>query len=269
MSVRTSAMLLAIALGLSACGGDDGGPAGGGGAGASDPAFTQASLPCAPGTMASCACLGGGTGIQSCLPGGQGYGTCTGCPPGPAAGDSSAAGRAAPAAELDAGAGDATVMTMDAGSAADDGDTPADAGADGAVERLGIAPRGTAPGISCGVGLPVLCELQTQKCCARSLRTDSCIGAADSCECDLPDCTVMEAHCDGPEDCPDGQVCCGTLAGSTGYSRFECASSCDYDGTQRIACHQDDPQCPAGRSCENSQLLTNLQVCIDPATIQQ
>jgi hypothetical protein len=79
----------------------------------------------------------------------------------------------------------------------------------------------------------------------------------------------MEAFCDGPEDCADGEVCCGTLVGGSRYDRFVCAASCDYAGTQRIACHQDAPACPGNNECANSQLLTNVQVCIDPATIRQ
>jgi hypothetical protein len=98
--------------------------------------------------------------------------------------------------------------------------------------------------------------------------TDTCIGVSEACDCPLAGCSVMTAVCDGPEDCPEGQQCCGTLSGSS-YSAFACAASCDYRGTQRIACHQGEETCPAGNVCANSQLLTNLQVCIDPATIEQ
>ena len=87
----------------------------------------------------------------------------------------------------------------------------------------------------------------------------------------LEGCTVMEARCDGPEDCPSGQVCCGTLAGnSAAYRTFTCAAQCQSTG-------QPARRLPRGRAasaraaciCANSQLLTNVQVCIDPATIEQ
>jgi hypothetical protein len=104
----------------------------------------------------------------------------------------------------------------------------------------------------------------------RSLQTDSCIAADAACDCPLDGCTTMEARCDGPEDCADGQVCCGTLANNgMGYQAFVCASSCMANGNQRVACHGEETPCPSGLICANSQLLTNVQVCIDPASIDQ
>jgi hypothetical protein len=102
------------------------------------------------------------------------------------------------------------------------------------------------------------------------LETDTCIGADEQCSCGLGNCETMEAFCDGPEDCGDGEVCCGTLSQSgSGYDTFVCAASCQSSGNQRVACHEQDPKCTGGDICANSQLLTNVQVCIDPATIQQ
>lgn len=139
---------------------------------------------------------------------------------------------------------------------------------------LGVAPEGEAEGVSCGVGLPVLCELGREQCCIRSLSTDSCIDAGAACTCQEPGCEVTSARCDGPEDCPSGQVCCGEIVGGSSYSNFACATSCADTGfltARRVACHMDeaDDQCPAGTVCSNSQFLTNLQVCIDPSTISQ
>ena len=126
------------------------------------------------------------------------------------------------------------------------------------------------PGTSCGVGLPSLCAQGSEKCCTRSLEADTCIATDAECTCALQGCTVMEAFCDGPEDCADGEVCCGTLAQSgAGYDSFVCATQCMSTGNQRVACHADETECPAGDICANSQLLTNVQVCIDPATIEQ
>jgi hypothetical protein len=40
------------------------------------------------------------------------------------------------------------------------------------------------------------------------------------------DCTaIIDVVCDGPEDCPNGEMCCGHYGGS--YDRFICASTCD------------------------------------------
>ena len=52
-------------------------------------------------------------------------------------------------------------------------------------------------------------------------------------------------------------------------SEFTCATACDHSGSQRIACHIGEDTCPAQTICANSQLLANVQVCIDPATIEQ
>jgi hypothetical protein len=208
-------------------------------------------------------------GMQTCAPTGDGYTACMGCPPPPAAGQSGGA----------AGAGAGTIAGTTAGTMA--GTTAGMAGAmagtagndaDASVsEGDGGEPLPAAdvePGVSCGVGLVVQCEQDTQKCCARSLEPDTCIDASSECSCGLQGCSTLQAYCDGPEDCPDGQVCCGTLAGNS-YNEFRCAASCDSRGTQRIACHQQEPKCEGNLVCANSQLLTNVQVCIDPATIQQ
>jgi len=41
-----------------------------------------------------------------------------------------------------------------------------------------------------------------------------------------PEClSVAEAICDGPEDCPGGQMCCVAFDGQ-GYSQFSCEDSC-------------------------------------------
>lgn len=139
-----------------------------------------------------------------------------------------------------------------------------------------LSEQAAAVGTRCGVGLPVPCALGTEKCCVRSLATDSCMDASAPCTCAASGCTTLEMSCDGPEDCDQGQVCCGTLQDSSSpeysleanrYTEFSCQASCDYAGSQRIACHSVDPECPVGTLCANSQLLSNVQICIDPATI--
>jgi hypothetical protein len=259
-----------------ACGGDDGG--GGGGASSAQ------ALRCTIGEVRVCPCTGGGMGTQTCSMLGDSFGACTGCPApvagqagagsagvGGASGASSAGASGAAAGGSGAGAGAAGQAGAGQAGTGLDGGT-SDAGADGDVDASTepSGQAGTQPGVSCGVGLPALCELETEKCCTRSLGTDTCIAASATCDCDISGCEVMEVHCDGPEDCPSGQVCCGTLAGSgAAYQDFSCAAQCQATGNQRVACHQDDPVCPSSLQCANSQLLTNIQVCIDPATIMQ
>lgn len=263
-------VLLVAALLVAACGSDDdvGAVVTG----------TQA-LGCSPGTQQVCACLGGATGMQRCNVAGTAYGACEGCPApvappapvNPAEPATPTGGVAAPPAmpapvpPPPPSAPEPTMMPT----------TPPTAGAPGAGTPPQAGGEDPLPvfeedleGPSCGVGLPKPCRLGSEICCVRSLAVDTCIPAGQSCTCDLPDCDVIDVACDGPEDCDAGQVCCGTLFGAS-YRSFACAANCDYRTTQRIACHQENDECPAGNVCSNSQLLTNIQVCIDPATIEQ
>lgn len=209
-----------------------------------------ASTPCAPNAVVMCPCVGGGMGTQTCNADGKSYAPCMGCPP------AGAAGTAAPMMPApDAGA----MATPDA--AADAASNPGTG--DGAVVG-GVAEVG----ISCGVGLPVLCEVGSELCCVRSLATDTCV-AAGACNCNVQGCDTLEVNCDGPEDCAAGEVCCGTLGGGSTYTSFACVTTCDSMGSQRQACHVGIDECPGNNVCANSQLLTNVQVCIDPMTIEQ
>jgi hypothetical protein len=77
-------------------------------------------------------------------------------------------------------------------------------------------------------------------------------GTAQACTYDPNNiCTsLLEVPCDGPEDCPSGQRCCGTYGGA-GYSRIECLASCAATGdggpggTVLEICHP-------GATCEDS-----------------
>ena len=232
------------------------------------PGVQTTALSCMAGTPRACPCATAGTGTQLCNATGNGYGACNGCPPAPVA--PPAAGSTAPAPTVIPDAGKPAAPT--AGTSApipDAGSAKPDAGlADSGSEA---DPQiGAVRGVSCGVGLPALCEIGKQKCCVRSLQTDTCIDESASCSCELQGCTVMQTHCDGPEDCENGQLCCGTLAqNGNGYDDFVCAAQCQATGQQRVACHDQDDKCPSGLVCANSQLLTNVQICIDPSTIEQ
>ena len=214
---------------------------------------------CSTGEMRECACLGAGVGVQVCNAAG-GFDPCVGCvPPGAISGSG----------------GSGPTPVAGTGTGTDTGGTSPVANTGGGAASVPDAGEfttdvGSAPGTSCGEALPGLCALGTEKCCVRSLKTDNCIAVAETCDCDLPDCTVMEATCDGPEDCTNGEVCCGTLNGfGGGYTSFRCAATCVFNQPQREACHEDATTCPPALVCSHSQLLSNVQVCIDPASIQQ
>jgi hypothetical protein len=253
-AARCRCARIALALLIGAC-------SGGEPAGRQDQ--RSAALMCAPGTARPCPCAGTNMsmGTQSCDATGRSYSACIGCPALSARPLPPTAGGATPSI---AGAGGGAAPTTDAGAAGND----AAAQSDGSNPTLDQG--GAVPGTSCGVGLPALCAPGREKCCVRSLAADTCIAADAACDCELDGCTVMEAYCDGPEDCAAGEVCCGTLASdSSGYESFACATQCQSTGNQRAACHVDESECPSSYICANSQLLTNVQVCIDPASIEQ
>ena len=213
-------------------------------------------------------------GTQTCSAMGNDYGPCMGCPahnvsPMGGAGGSGGTGTRGAAGAM-AGMMAGTSGGAGAGGTGAAGGAP-DGGMQNELDGSEPLPAGdVAPGVSCGVGLVTQCAQDTEKCCVRSLETDTCIPSGETCSCGLANCDTMEALCDGPEDCGSGEVCCGTLSQSgAGYDRFECAATCQSTGNQRIACHEQDSKCTGGDICANSQLLTNVQVCIDPATIQQ
>jgi hypothetical protein len=189
-------------------------------------------LPCKPFETRECPCIDGSSGTQTCSRSGLSFGSCRGC-------------------EVRSADGGVSFATLDDGSALDS--------------------RNAQPGIVCGVGLPLLCQPQSEKCCTRSLSVDTCIADDAQCACDLPDCDVVEIRCDGPEDCAEGQVCCGTLviedSGGAHYSGFSCAAQCTAQ--QNLACHEHGQVCPSGLLCADSQLIPNVQICVDPASLQQ
>lgn len=192
----------------------------------------DAEPPCMPFEARACPCVGGGTGMQTCSRSGRAFGACHGC-------------------NADLADGGAWLATQDDGSAFD--------------------PLSPQAGSVCGVGLPVLCEPQRQKCCARSLSVDTCVADDEPCTCNFESCEVVEVHCDGPEDCAQGEVCCGTLeyedGGGAHYTAFSCAAQCGKQ--QNLACHEHGQLCPSGLLCTDSQLIPNVQICVDPVSADQ
>ncbi len=72
-----------------------------------------------------------------------------------------------------------------------------------------------------------------------------------------PQCAPYPARCDGPEDCPTGQVCCASAEWAREYGVYaatECSSQRNcLDRFARIACHA-DADCPSGAPCNDATL---------------
>jgi hypothetical protein len=87
----------------------------------------------------------------------------------------------------------------------------------------------------------------------------NCIDSSSQCTCSGTGCaSTTTVECDGPADCPQGQVCCGTVAGNS-YSQVKCASSCGT-GQYEICKTTDGIDCQQG-SCHQSTYLTGYHVC--------
>ena len=85
-----------------------------------------------------------------------------------------------------------------------------------------------APGCSCGSG---------QVCCVKLVNNRVSSGSCT----DLTACKGPALQCDGPEDCPSGQVCC--LVGTTGGGS-SCMNPTDCFGAQDV------PFCRADSDCD-------------------
>ena len=92
------------------------------------------------------------------------------------------------------------------------------------------------------------------------LPTAACQCAAGS------NCNAFQAACDGPEDCPASQSCCGLLdATATFYTRLACQTSCLFANNQRQICHGNTDCRESGHICTTSTALpTNLMRCRPP-----
>ncbi len=67
------------------------------------------------------------------------------------------------------------------------------------------------------------------------------------------------AHCDGPEDCANGDVCCGTaqtLVIVPFYTSFDCVPAAACGSGRAIACHPQANTCPNGGRCLGTPTLS-------------
>lgn len=91
------------------------------------------------------------------------------------------------------------------------------------------------------------------------------LGDAGSSECS----STLGVECDGAEDCPGEQVCCGTYSqASFGYLSMVCADTCG-EMNQRELCHPGDTCADPEFVCRASQLLpfSFLSICAAPTNM--
>lgn len=81
---------------------------------------------------------------------------------------------------------------------------------------------------------------------------------------------LVGASCDGDEDCPGEQLCCGDYNQDLGaYTRIGCADSCSPQASQYKLCHPGE-SCPTpGRVCRRSSILPYdfMMICAGAANV--
>ncbi len=196
----------------------------------------------------------GGSGTGGTATGGSSTG-------GSSTGGSGTGGTGGTATGGTGGSGTGGTATGATGGAATGGAGGTATGATGGTATGGAGGTGTVS-ISCG---SATCSGPSQVCCASrdSLNQTThldCIGAGDSCTCTGIGCMHAKISCSGPTDCPTGQVCCGTING-TSYSSVSCASSCTGYNKVEICDPGDGIACPNNAQCRQSQILTGYHYC--------
>ncbi len=132
----------------------------------------------------------------------------------------------------------------------------------------GTAGTGGAGGATFSItcGNSTTCSGPSQACCVSrntgSQTQYSCIDSGSQCKCSGTYCLSAKLSCDGPSDCPSGQVCCATLVSpqSTRFRDFTCANSCNGSGQYEVCQANDGVNCPNGTQCRQSY-LSGYNVC--------
>ena len=196
---------------------------------------------------------------------------------GGAAGTGGSAGGDGGVADADAGGaggGGGSAGASGGGGAAGSGGGAGVGGSGGGGGAAGTGGAGGAGGgpvdpnagvMSCGTTSPKTCHLDAgEQCCVIDPGLDYCAPVGTQCECaGGPNActTLIPSVCDGPEDCPGGQLCCGNLD-NYGYFEIVCADACDPQ-TAREVCHPGGQPCAdPQQACGQSQYLpANLNRC--------
>lgn len=161
-----------------------------------------------------------------------------------------------------------------AGATTDAGDSTATGGSGGtATGGTGGSAGTTAVSISCGLINPATCT-NGEICCVIGPTSagnlpDYCSTAANcACPADAGSgCQSTVQTCDGPEDCPSGQICCGTRTGTSQltyfYTSITCATTCN--GTNEFEfCHMNTDggyQCANNTTTCQPSTLVGSDVC--------
>jgi hypothetical protein len=104
-------------------------------------------------------------------------------------------------------------------------------------------------------GAAATCDLATEMCCFVDPGFDGCEPRSAGCQCNGPGCVTTEIRCDGSEDCPGGETCCGLFDQmNQSYTELSCQPSCGGPNELEI-CHDGDPCQDPGYTCSNSQYL--------------
>jgi hypothetical protein len=119
---------------------------------------------------------------------------------------------------------------------------PTDGGLDGGLDA-GPLPDGCVtpytPGFALCSGQTAECNMQFQYCCSAGGTTDTCLPIGISGNCGA------RSNCDGPEDCPAGQVCWapGAYCVATACGAPSSDLTCSQYGGGSCFCHS-DADCP-------------------------
>lgn len=110
-----------------------------------------------------------------------------------------------------------------------------------AIASCSSGGSGGSPGTGSQAYSGVICEKVTcpQLCCPGGSCAPSSVGCGD-----------FFMACDGPEDCPAGQVCCIGIGAHYGSADCENPADCGQS-FQQVACHT-TADCPVG-TCQQSQ----------------
>lgn len=188
-----------------------------------------------PGTGGTDASLGGSAGTSGASSGG-GAGL---------AGNSGVAGQ------------DASVTGGSAGAGGEDAGKPDASGGNGGTNPVGTGACGE---MTCAfVADDFCCQPNNAKpYCANEVVGNDC-----TCE---GFCNTVDIHCDGPEDCDNGEICCADT-GLTGgqYNVVECRQTCEQPfpvgGPQWEVCHLGGAPCKKGSCAADSGLPAGYGTC--------
>lgn len=180
-------------------------------------------------------------------------------------------GGSAGASGASAGTGGSAGTSGSAGQ--DSGVTGGSAGVGGAVVDSGTDAPPDASGGTSGVGTgkcgSMTCAFVAEDyCCLPSSGAPYCANdnVGNSCECSGVLCNTVDIHCDGPEDCDGGEICCADTGFTGGaYNFVECRQTCEQPfpvgGPQWEVCHPGGAACKKGSCAPDPGLPAGYATC--------